>query len=86
MTNKGKMTLGIISGAIAGTALGLLLAPAKGSQTRTNIRHTTSTWVNRFGKLFTRKNGQLQEEMNRARQRKAAAVDKVNRLKNGIGG
>lgn len=80
------MTLGIIGGALAGTALAILLAPAKGSQTRSNIRHTTTTWVNRFGKLFTLKNGKVQEEIKRTRQRKADALDKVNRLKNGIGG
>ena len=70
MTHSGKMLLGIIGGLIAGTTIGVLVAPASGSDTRHDIANSTSTWVNKFGQLFTRKNSQLIEEKNRTRRRK----------------
>ena len=85
MTNRGKMLLGIMGGLIAGTTVGLLVAPASGSNTRRGIAHSTSTWVNKFGQLFTRKNSKIIEEKNRTRQRKAAAQERVNKLKQGLG-
>jgi gas vesicle protein len=85
MTYRAKIVLGIFGGAIAGTALAILLAPEKGSHTRGRIVETTGTWVNKFGELFTKGKRKRAEEMNRTIQRKAAAQERVNKLKQGLG-
>jgi gas vesicle protein len=85
MTDRGKLILGIAGGAITGAVIGLLLAPEKGSDTRRNISHTTGTWVNKFGQLFTKGKRRVNEEMMRIREKKAAAQDRVDKIKQGLG-
>ena len=85
MTYRAKMILGVLGGAITGTALAILLAPEKGSNTRGRIVETTGTWVNKFGELFTKGKRKREEEMTRVRHRKEAAEDRVNKIKQGLG-
>ncbi|HYC40412.1 MAG TPA: YtxH domain-containing protein [Chitinophagaceae bacterium] len=85
MTDTGKMVVGMIAGAIAGISIGLLMAPEKGSVTRGRILNAPRIWVNRLGRLFLRSNGKVAEELQRVRKRKAAAQERVNQLRQGLG-
>jgi gas vesicle protein len=43
--SSGKILLGVVAGAAAGTILGLLIAPGKGSATRKRIARTGSEYA-----------------------------------------
>jgi gas vesicle protein len=43
--SSGKVLLGVVAGVAAGTVLGMLLAPAKGSTTRKRIARTGSDYA-----------------------------------------
>lgn len=48
----GKVLLGIATGIAAGTAIGLLLAPSKGSSTRRSIKKMTNEYSNALVNKF----------------------------------
>lgn len=54
MTTSAKIAIGFVGAAAAGVLIGLLIAPDKGSETRKKISHSTASWVNSVGKLFTK--------------------------------
>lgn len=51
----------LLLGAAAGIAVGLLLAPQKGKELRDDITDTADKFKNRFGKMFGRANGSLED-------------------------
>jgi gas vesicle protein len=51
MTTKTKVILGIIGAAAAGAAIGLLLAPEKGSDLRKKIKKSAQDWANSIADL-----------------------------------
>ena len=51
MSTKTKVILGIIGAAAAGAAIGMLLAPEKGSDLRRKIRESASDWANQIADL-----------------------------------
>ena len=59
MTTKSKIALGILGAAATGVIIGLLLAPEKGKEIRKRIKDSTGTWVNSFGRLFTKNKSYL---------------------------
>lgn len=46
-----KMIVGILGAAAAGVALGMLVAPEKGSELRKDIKKTTDDWMNEVSNL-----------------------------------
>ena len=52
MNTKTKIVLGIIGAAAAGCAIGLLLAPEKGSDLRKKIQKSASDWASSLADLI----------------------------------
>lgn len=46
-----QMILGLAVAAAAGAAIGMLLAPEKGTELQGKIRETTRTWLDELGQL-----------------------------------
>ena len=85
MTTGSKVFLGILGAAAAGVAIGLLIAPEKGSETRKRIAKTTGDWADQLSNLF--KNGREEYEhlKSKARNMKSAAEQKVSNMKEDLG-
>jgi gas vesicle protein len=81
MAKKSKILLGILGAAAAGVAIGLLLAPEKGSAMRKRVKRTANDWASSLSSMFSNAKGELEELKGKAKQSKAAAEDKVNKLK-----
>ncbi|RYY59698.1 MAG: YtxH domain-containing protein [Chitinophagaceae bacterium] len=75
MTTKSKMVLGLVGAAAAGVALGLLLAPEKGTDLRARIGKTAGDWGDSLTDLFANAKGELQ---NLARKGRDAADDSLS--------
>lgn len=52
MTSGTKIILGMLAAAAAGAAIGLLLAPEKGSDLRKRIKNTASEWMDDLGEVL----------------------------------
>ena len=52
MTTTTKVILGLIGAAAVGAAVGLLLAPDKGSEIRKNIKDTAGKWTDRLNDMW----------------------------------
>lgn len=51
MTTKTKVILGILGAAAAGAAIGMLMAPEKGSDLRKKIKKSAQDWANQIADL-----------------------------------
>ena len=51
MTTRTKVFLGIVGAAAAGAAIGLLMAPEKGSDLRKKIKQSAQDWANQIADL-----------------------------------
>ena len=51
MTTKTKVILGILGAAAAGAAIGMLMAPEKGSDLRKKIKKSAQDWANHIADL-----------------------------------
>ena len=85
MTTRTKIALGIFGAALAGVAIGLLVAPEKGAATRKRIGTKTGAWVNSLGHLFTNGKHRLAEATQHLQEVKAKAQKKARKVKDAIG-
>jgi gas vesicle protein len=85
MTTGTKVFLGILGAAAAGVAIGMLIAPEKGSEMRARIKKSAGDWVDSLSNLFVKGKEELEELRDRGRQTKSAVEEKVNRMKESIG-
>ncbi|MBW2961432.1 YtxH domain-containing protein [Mesonia aestuariivivens] len=70
----GKVLIGIVTGALAGAAAGILLAPKKGADTRKEIASTSNDYVKGAkGKLDGVKNS-IEHKLEALKARKDAAI------------
>ncbi|GAA4334033.1 YtxH domain-containing protein [Flaviaesturariibacter amylovorans] len=78
MTSKSKMVLGLIGAAAAGVALGLLLAPEKGTDLRERIGKTAGGWGDQLTDLFANAKGELQNLTRKGSKTASDAADQFN--------
>jgi gas vesicle protein len=88
MTTGTKMVLGILGAAAAGVAIGMLIAPEKGSEMRTRIKKSAGDWVDSLSNLFVKGKEELEDmganAAEKGRQARSVVEDKVNRMKESI--
>jgi gas vesicle protein len=88
MTTGTKVVLGILGAAAAGVAIGMLIAPEKGSEMRTRIKRSAGDWIDTLSNLFVKGKEELEDLGNTAaekgRQARSVVEDKVNRMREGI--
>lgn len=85
MSSGTKVLLGILGAAVAGVAIGLLIAPEKGSETRKRIAKTTGDWADQLSNVFKNTRDQYNDLKDKARNMKSAAEQKVSNLKEDLG-
>ena len=61
MNTTGKFLFGFIAGAIAGTAIGLLLAPEKGESTRKLISEMIEEYAQKGKEFYDAKKARVRE-------------------------
>ncbi len=59
MTQKTKLIVGIIGAAAAGVAIGMLLAPDSGNNTRRTLGRTAGSWASTVGDLLETAKGEI---------------------------
>lgn len=79
MSNTSKIVLGLVGAAAAGVAIGLLLAPEKGSDTRKRLSETATDWADHLGDLFANAKSEVE---NLKRKGKKAAGEAASRYNN----
>jgi gas vesicle protein len=88
MTTGTKVVLGILGAAAAGVAIGMLIAPEKGSEMRARIKKSAGDLVDNLSNLFVKGREELEElgstAVDRGRQARAVVEDKVNRMKESV--
>jgi len=85
MTTGTKVFLGILGAAAAGVAIGLLIAPEKGSETRKRLAKTTSEWADQVSNIFKNGAEEFENLKSKARNMRSAAEQKASNLKEDLG-
>ena len=81
MTKGSKILLGVLGAAAAGVAIGLLVAPEKGSDIRKKIKKTANDWADNLSHIFVKGSEAVENGKYKVNQVKAAADEKVSKLK-----
>ena len=84
MTTGTKVFLGILGAAAAGVAIGMLIAPEKGTEMRARIKRSAGEWVDQLSNLFVKGKEELEELNEQGRQVRSSVEEKVNRMKESI--
>lgn len=77
MTSTSKIILGLLAAAAAGAAMGVLFAPAKGSDTRQQIKDKANGWVNDLCDILKLGEKKAEEAYGEAKE---AMVDRVQKM------
>ena len=80
MTNSNKIILGLVGAAAVGVAVGILLAPEKGTDARKKIAETATDIASRVGEWVSSGKEQVQDMANKADQKVSRAVDKAEKF------
>lgn len=79
MSTKTKVLLGIVGAAAAGVAIGMLLAPEKGTELRAKVSQKAGDWTGYLSDLFA---NAKDEVSNLAKKGSKAASDAGSRYNN----
>lgn len=80
MTNSNKIILGLVGAAAIGVAIGILLAPEKGSDARKKIAETANDIASRVGEWVNTGKEKAQDLGNTVGQKASQAVDQAANL------
>ena len=72
----GKLILGILTGAAAGAAAGLLFAPRKGTETRRSINDTTDNYLREAKNRFNEFADSLNHKVEAVRSKSKASLSR----------
>lgn len=59
--SQSKVVLGVLGAVVAGIAIGILIAPEKGSEMRKKVRKTTGDWADSLGQIFNKTKEEVEE-------------------------
>ncbi|NCI50543.1 YtxH domain-containing protein [Sediminibacterium roseum] len=89
MTNTSKIILGVVGAAAVGVAIGMLLAPEKGSDIRKKISDTAGDLAGKVSDLITTGKEKLQEVASTVTKQSEGLVNDVSkradRVKESVG-
>lgn len=68
MTNRTKLILGLVGAAAAGVAIGLLLAPEKGTDLRRKVGEKATDWAGGLTDLFSNAKDEISNWTGKARK------------------
>jgi len=80
MTNSNKIILGLVGAAAVGIAIGILLAPEKGSDARKKIAETANDIASRVGEWVNTGKDKAEDLANTVGQKANQAVDKAEKV------
>lgn len=84
--SAGKVLIGIVAGAAAGAALGILFAPEKGSMTRSQISKKGECFLNsfkaKFDAIISKATNDLADAKDEAEDLLAKGKEKAEKVKN----
>lgn len=81
MTNSNKIILGLVGAAAIGVAIGILLAPEKGSDARKKIADTATDIASRVGEWVTSGKEQVEEMAKKVDQKANRVIDEAEKVK-----
>lgn len=85
MKGSTKIALGVLGALAAGVALGLLMAPEKGSDTRKRIKDKAGEWADQLSGAFSKGKEWIEDVEEHSKKIKSAAMDKLSKVKESIG-
>jgi gas vesicle protein len=71
MTITSKIALGILGALAAGLAIGVLIAPEKGAETRKRVKRKAGRWVDSMGNLFHKSQDGVQSGIEKIKRKQA---------------
>ncbi|MBA2744961.1 MAG: YtxH domain-containing protein [Flavisolibacter sp.] len=80
MSTKSKIILGIVGAAAAGVAIGLLLAPEKGTELRAKISQSAGDWSGHLSDLFASAKEEVGSLTKKGSKAAAEAGNKFNNM------
>ena len=80
MANSNKIILGFLGAAVAGLAIGMLLAPEKGTDARKKIVDTANDLASRVGEWISTGKEKAQDVANTVGQKAHQAADRAQNL------
>lgn len=80
-----KIALGVVGALAAGVAIGLLMAPEKGSDTRKKIKRKAEDLAGQIGGAWSKGKEWMEDVEESSKKIKSAALDKLNKAKENIG-